>query len=469
MLFNSLHFFFFLSLVYPLYLVLNHRWQNRFLVVASCVFYATWNWKFLFLLFLSVSVDFFCSHAIVRTQDQFKRKIFLLISLITNLSILGFFKYFNFFVDNLLDLLKLCGIVSPAVSWTLHIILPLGISFYTFEAISYIVDVYKGRVKPAVNYWDYILFVIYFPHLIAGPIMRAKDFLPQIEKPRSITADQFFQGCHLFFWGLFEKVFVADNLAKLVNPVFAESNYYSGSEILLALYAFSFQIFCDFDGYSNMARGLGKMMGFEITINFKFPYFSTNPREFWQRWHISLSTWLRDYLYIPLGGDQVGRMRTYLNLLITFLLGGLWHGASWTFVCWGLYWAIILIGYRMIIRDKENSSKAFPIPNFLKIIFFFHLTALSWLFFRSQSLGQVKEMVTSVFFNFGAVDIGSYLQLSFYLAILLFIQVGQYRTNDVMYFYKMSWGKKIFLYALMTYLALSWGVLAPQEFLYFQF
>ncbi len=303
MLFNSLEFFVFFAIVYGLYLVLPHRWQNWLLIIASCIFYSAWNWKFLALLFLSVSTDFWCSHRIYASQDAKRRIFFLWLSIGVNLSILGFFKYFNFFLGSLKAFIFwFCPSCHPGFDLALNIILPVGISFYTFEAISYTVDVYKGVIPPAKRYWDYALFILFFPHLIAGPIMRAKDLLSQIITPRQWSLDRFYEGCHLVFWGLFEKIFIADNCATLVNPIFSSPGPYNGGTILIALYAFAIQIFCDFDGYSNMARGLGKCMGFELTINFKFPYLSTNPREFWQRWHISLSSWLRDYVYIPLGG-----------------------------------------------------------------------------------------------------------------------------------------------------------------------
>ena len=293
MLFNSLLFLVFFAIVYLAYLLCSHKWQNRLLIAASCLFYASWNWKFLFLMLFSITTDYFCSKYIYLSQDKLRRKILLLISVTVNLSILFFFKYCHFFLDNVESLLN--TFLPNPIHFTFKIILPLGISFYTFEAISYTLDVYRGTTKPAQKYWDYLLFVIYFPHLIAGPIMRAKNFIPQVASPRMLKLEYFYEGCFLIFWGLFEKIFIADNLAKIVNPVFASPAPYDGGSVLLAVYAFAFQIFCDFDGYSNMARGLGKCMGFEIAINFRLPYFAANPMEFWKRWHITLSTWLRDY------------------------------------------------------------------------------------------------------------------------------------------------------------------------------
>ena len=471
MLFNSLEFLIFIIPVYLIYRLIQHRWQNRLLIVASCLFYAAWNWKFLGVMFVSITTDYFCARVIDGSEDPKVRKRFLLISIFVNLAILGFFKYFNFFVSNFEDLLRFFHLVSSAGFSPLKIILPLGISFYTFEAISYTFDVYRKIAKPAQKYEDYLLFVIYFPHLIAGPIMRAKDFLPQITTKRVIVLERFYEGCFLFFWGIFEKMFVADNLAHIVNPLFATSAPYQGGAVLLALYAFSFQIFCDFDGYSNMARGLGLCMGFDITINFKLPYFSVNPREYWQRWHISLSSWLRDYLYIPLGGNRHGQAQMYMALLITMLIGGLWHGASWTFVLWGLYQAVLLIGHRIFEKPSEKRANIHPFKRFIKIIIFYHLIILGWLLFRAQSFDQIINMAHALVFNFrfDQLDLGSWLNAACFIAPLLAVQIWQYMSKDLVVIFRQHWLVKVMIYALMTYLVLGWGIMKSTEFIYFQF
>ena len=423
------------------------------------------------IMFISITTDYFCARQIDQGDDPKARKRFLFLSIFVNLIILGFFMYFNFFIGNFIDLLKGLHLFSNLAYLPLKIILPLGISFYTFEAISYTVDVYYRRAKPAASYWDYLLFVIYFPHLIAGPIMRAKDFLPQITATRTLTKEKFYEGCFIFFWGIFEKMFVADNLAKIVNPVFGALAPYQGSTVLLALYAFSFQIFCDFDGYSNMARGLGKCMGFEISINFKLPYFASNPREFWQRWHITLSSWMRDYLYIPLGGNRHGRAQMYMALLVTMLLAGLWHGASWTFVLWGLYQAILLIIHRVWMPSSNQSQNQNPVKQLITVILFFHLTVLGWLFFRAQSIDQIIFMIQAIFLNFkfNHVDFPAWVKLSSLLLPLLAVQIWQYKTQDLMVLYKQHWILKTIIYALMTYLVLGWGIMKAEEFIYFQF
>jgi len=343
MLFNSLEFAVFMVVVYGLYLVLNHKWQNRMLLVASYIFYGAWNWRFLSLIFISTVLDYICGIKIYNSNSVKRKRFFLFLSVFGNLSILGFFKYFNFFVGDLTALINYFGFSFQTHS--LNIILPVGISFYTFQTMSYTIDIYRDKLRPTRRFFDFALFVAFFPQLVAGPIERARNLLPQILSPRTFSVDRFYEGCYLIFWGLFQKIVIADNLAKMVVPVFGDWQYESG-KVLLALYAFAFQIFCDFAGYSNIARGLGRVMGFEIMVNFRLPYFATNPREFWRRWHISLSSWLRDYLYIPLGGSRKGAIFTCRNILITMLLGGLWHGAAWTFVFWGVYHSFLLVAHR---------------------------------------------------------------------------------------------------------------------------
>ncbi len=476
MLFNSFQFAGFFVIVYLLYLVLNYRWQNRMLLVASCIFYACWDWRFLFLLFASISVDFFCARKIHASDDARTRKNFLILSVAVNASALAFFKYFNFFIQNFQAFCAHIGINLPIHA--LNIILPLGISFYTFEAISYVWDVYRRKMAPTPRFADYALFVTYFPHLIAGPIMRAKDLLPQICAPRKLSRELFFEGVYFITWGLFEKVVIADNLAGIVNPVFAGGPPYAGAEVLFALYAFAFQIFCDFDGYSNMARGLGKCMGFDIMFNFDLPYFATNPREFWQRWHISLSTWLRDYLYIPLGGNKNGAVQMYRNLSVTMLLGGLWHGASWTFVLWGFYQGTLLVIHRafspwlaMIMPNPRTGLR--QVWHALRIIFFFHVVCLGWLFFRAQSLPQIIQMLQALggmFHTFqAAAFIGGGVQLLQVIWFLLIFQAVQFVKKDRVFILKEHWLLQGVVYGLIVVFIMVLGANSGKEFIYFQF
>ncbi len=330
MVFNSVQFAVFFAVVYGLYRVLPHRAQNLMLLAASYVFYGAWDWRFLALLLGSTIIDFQMARYISSESSPHKRRLALIVSLVYNLGVLGFFKYFNFFADGLARMFAVAGWHLDAV--TLHVVLPMGISFYTFMTLSYVIDVYRNEIAPESNLIDFALFVAYFPHLVAGPILRASRLLPQIARPRTLTPEQNIEGMWLFGWGLFQKMFVADNLAEIVSSAYHAGSSASGTEVLVATYAFAFQIYGDFAGYSNMARGISKLLGIELNINFRFPYFVASPQEFWRHWHISLSTWLRDYLYIPLGGSRGSEIATLRNLMITMVLGGLWHGADWRFV-----------------------------------------------------------------------------------------------------------------------------------------
>ena len=481
MLFNSFQFVIFFIIVYTLYLFLNHKWQNRMLLVASYVFYGAWDWRFLSLIFLSTVIDYYCGIKIKETESARKRKHFLVFSIFSNLSILGFFKYYDFFASSLQALLGHFGItIQPHF---LHIILPVGISFYTFQTMSYTIDIYRQKMEPTKKFLDFALFVSFFPQLVAGPIERAKHLLPQMIYPRKLTLDKFYEGCYLMAWGFFQKIFIADNLARIVDPIFAAKPPYNGAMVILGLYAFAFQIFCDFAGYSNIARGLGKVMGFDIMVNFNLPYFATNAREFWHRWHISLSTWLRDYLYIPLGGNKAGKVKTYRNLSVTMLLGGLWHGAAWTFVLWGIYHGVLLMIHRLIepILGKITCPKHVLVNRlwfFLRVFFFFNLVSLGWLLFRAQSMSQVFSMFKSILFNFNITPgfIICLREISYFIAFLLFIQIIQYVKKDLLIVMKWpKFGKICFALAMiLLYLGnIIFGrspwLENPTPFIYFQF
>ena len=476
MLFNSLQFFVFFAMVYALYLGLTHRWQNRLLLVASYVFYAAWDWRFLSLIWISTLVDYFCGIGIEASSSPRQRKGFLFLSVFVNLAILGFFKYFNFFAVNLTALLTNFGFQVP--EQTFRIILPMGISFYTFQTMSYTIDIYYRKIKPTRHFLDFALFVAFFPQLVAGPIERARHLLPQILRPRTVTRSGFYEGCYLIFWGMFQKVFVADNLARFVDPVFAQPGPYQGLDVLMAVYAFAFQIFCDFAGYSNIARGLGKCLGVEIMINFNLPYFAANPREFWQRWHISLSSWLRDYLYIPLGGNRGPAAQTIRNLMITMLLGGLWHGAAWTFVVWGAYHGLLLVGHRLL-QNMLSRNPAFRAGSEhrhfrpIKIFVFFHLVCLGWLVFRAQSLHQCGDLLQALFFGWEGVQPGMFLttlaKLSFLLWILVVVQILQYVKKDLLVMFRFQPLPKSVFYYVCVLLIIIFGVTGGKTFIYFQF
>ncbi len=431
MVFNSWIFVPFAVAVLGLYYVLPWRAQNKMLLVASYVFYAAWDWRFLGLLWLSTLVDYFVALAIDRATNPGRRKRLIVLSCTINFGILGVFKYFNFFVSSFVSLLARFGVHTHASH--LSVILPLGISFYTFETVSYSVDVYRKRIKPEKNILTFALFLAYFPHLISGPIVRAWHLIPQFKRPRVITRQSFVEGSWLILFGLFKKVVVADNLAIYVDRTFASRTTPTGAVCVLAVYAFAIQIYCDFSGYTDIARGLAKLMGIDIPHNFNLPYVSTNPQEFWRRWHISLSTWLRDYLYIPLGGNRGSRWAVYRNLLITMVLGGLWHGAAWTFVLWGLFHGILLISHRWWVEDRPavNQRRASvaagaipgraapeqgtavlavePTPTrgdlrglsrAIAAIAMFQVVCFGWLLFRARDLAQVGAYLKAIVTNF---------------------------------------------------------------------
>ena len=475
MLFNSVQFFVFFCIVFGLYTVLSHRWQNRMLLVASYIFYAAWDWRFLSLIWLSTFIDYWCGARMGEATTQSARKKYVVISVLTNLGILGFFKYCNFFSQSLADLLSLGGWnINPL---SLQIILPVGISFYTFQSMSYTIDIYRGQLKPQKSFLEFALFVAFFPQLVAGPIERARHLLPQIERPRKLSWEEFGAGCYLVLWGLFLKVCVADNLATMVDKVFALDQTPAKEQIMIGTYAFAFQIFGDFAGYSNIARGISKCLGFDIMNNFHAPYLAVNPSEFWRRWHISLSTWLKDYLYIPLGGNRHGDANTLRNLMLTMVIGGLWHGAAWTFVIWGFYHGLLLVVYRL----AAPLGKVFSTGNriiamiwrYLGIIVFFHLVCLGWLIFRAQSLEQLLSMLNILFvgpFNLPwEVTWAIMKKLAFYGGPVLVLQVFQDYRKDVMAMYRLPWFLRgIFYYALIM-MILIYGVTEANDFIYFQF
>jgi alginate O-acetyltransferase complex protein AlgI len=473
MVFNSLHFVAFFLVVYALYRVLPHRAQNVMLLVASYYFYGAWDWRFLSLLWGSTVIDYTCARAIARTEDAATRRAWLLLSLAFNLGMLGFFKYFNFFADNLRGVFALVGL-HPDIA-TLHVILPIGISFYTFMTISYVVDVYRRVYTPTDNLLDFALYVGYFPHLVAGPILRARKLIPQIQAPRTITSQQIREGLWLIAWGLFQKVYVADNLARVTEGVFGKGTHPTGLEVLLGVYAFAFQIFGDFAGYSNIARGTSKLMGIELSINFLHPYFVTSPQAFWRNWHISLSEWLRDYLYIPLGGSRGGEWKTQRNLMITMLLGGLWHGAAWTFVFWGFYQGLVLVVGRWIEqlagRAGWKEHDGLTPTRFVLGVVMFHVVCYGWLIFRAGSMAQIGGLTHALFFDWRAgPQAGPYAwALLSYALPLLVVHAWEVWQGDLLALLQAPRVWRYSLYAAVFYLTLLFGDFGGSEFIYFQF
>ncbi|HPI03646.1 MAG TPA: MBOAT family O-acyltransferase [Candidatus Goldiibacteriota bacterium] len=472
MVFNSLEFFILLFVVFSLYWFLKHKHQNFLLLVASYFFYGWWDWRFLSLLALTSVIDYFCAIWIENSGDEKKRKLILYLSVISNLGVLGFFKYFNFFGDSLASALGMFNI--NVNSFTLDVILPVGISFYTFQSLSYTIDVYRRTLKPARSFWDFALFVSFFPQLVAGPIERAAHLIPQVLSERKFSIDNIYEGGFLLFWGLFKKIYIADNLAIIADKAFANYQIMDGFGILLGVYAFAFQIYCDFSGYSDMARGIGKLLGFDIMINFNLPYFSKNPSDFWKKWHISLSTWLRDYLYIPLGGNRKGRFMTYRNLFLTMLLGGLWHGAAWNYVLWGFYHGALLAAHKAlkpvlerIIKDAGPVlSKTFGL---FSIVFMFHLTCAGWLLFRGDSVAQITAMSGKILFEFGAVNPREIANVLCFAAPLIMVQIFQYFSGRLNAVYEAHYSYKAAFYYICLMLILLFGSFGGKEFIYFKF
>ena len=389
------------------------------LLGASYLFYMSWYWQYAGLILLSTIVDYFIGRQMDATSSITRRKILLLISVMLNLGVLAFFKYFNFFFDTAKSALHIIGIDIPDIY--LQLLLPVGISFYTFQTLSYTIDVYRNKISHEPSFVRFAIFVSFFPQLVAGPIIRAKDFLPQIIQPTNISRDNVRKGVLLVFIGLFKKIIIADTLAYLaVDAVFANPAAYSSWDLMLALYGYTFQIYCDFSGYSDIAIGLALLMGITLPINFDRPYLAQTPSDFWRRWHISLSGWLRDYLYIPLGGSKAGKWITWRNLLITMMLGGLWHGASLNFILWGMFHGLILICTRSITIER-NWNKV----RLLKIFLNFHLIVFSWLLFRVTDMEKFLEYITGILKLSG----GSQLNAGFSVLLCIAISIHIFPKN----------------------------------------
>lgn len=399
MLFNSIEFLFFLPIVFVLYwFVFNKqlRAQNILLLLASYLFYGWWDWRFLFLLLISTCLDYFVALAIQNSQDVSKRKLFLGISLIGNLGMLGFFKYYNFFVQSWIDAWSSIGVTMEAT--TLNVILPVGISFYTFQTLSYTIDVYRNEMKPTKNFIDFAAFVTFFPQLVAGPIERASHLLPQFYKSRVFDYQNAVLGCKLIVWGMFKKVVVADNCAFFVTKIFDNPEAYSSGELFVGMVFFAFQIYGDFSGYSDIAIGLSKLFGFDLMVNFKFPYFSRDIAEFWRRWHISLSTWFRDYIYIPLGGSKGTMGLQIRNVMIIFLVSGFWHGANWTYVVWGVFHAVLFLPLLLFNVNRSHLiTKSYGWIDFAKISATFFIVCVGWVFFRADSIASAFQYLAHMF------------------------------------------------------------------------
>jgi D-alanyl-lipoteichoic acid acyltransferase DltB (MBOAT superfamily) len=437
MLFNSFDFAIFLPTVFVIYWLLykSVSLQNLFIVLASYVFYGWWDWRFLFLIFFSSSFNYFAGKGIYKYRNNKQRKMFVFIlSLIVNIGLLSYFKYFNFFLENFISTAKFIGV--PLQEQTFNIVLPLGISFYTFQELSYSIDLFRGKLIPARSPIHFFAYVSFFPLVLAGPIERATHLLPQFSNNRIFDYNNAVDGLRQILWGLFKKSVIADNAAIIVNAIFPDIGGHTGSELFMGAFFFTFQIYCDFSAYSDIAIGAARLLGFDLKRNFAYPYFSRDFGMFWQRWHISLTTWFRDYLYIPLGGNRVKLYKKLRNILIIFIVSGLWHGANWTFIAWGLLNALyyiprVLLNQNRVNADNVSEVKMIPsLIDFFKICVTFTLSTIAWIFFRARDIGEavfyLKKMFSLSLFSIPRAGTAPNVKITlgaiFFLVIIEWIQ-----------------------------------------------
>lgn len=478
MLFNSLHFALFFLIFYILYLAFQHKWQNRILLAANLVFYAFWDWRFLSLIAASIAFNYYLGLKIDASENQNKRKALLVVSIFLNLAMLGFFKYYNFFAGSLKGLFHIFGLSLDMP--TLNIILPLGISFYTFQAMSYTIDIYRRVIKATKSFLDLALFISFFPLLAAGPIERARNMLPQIAAKREVTPDKFYEGAWLFFWGLYKKIVIADNLAAAVSVAFDKPGLSSpGGIVLIGMYALAFQVYADFSGYSDMARGIARAMGFNVMVNFRVPFFSSNIYDFWQRWHISLTTWIKEYVYYPLAlakffGHQI---KARLVIIITWAIMGFWHGAAWTYVLWGVYHGFVIVIYNRIrpylILIKLKKSRT--MSNILltgKMLFIFHIFCVGILFFAVKSPSEVLTALKKIVFDFSTIYdyiILAIVQAIVFVVPLLVMEYFQYKSDNELVVFKWPALIRSIVYFIVFYSIIMYGDFSAQKYYYFQF
>ena len=478
MLFNSLEYFLFLPIVFFLYWFVfkkDFKLQNLLILISSYVFYGWWDWRFLSLIFLSTVADYFVGLKIYDSQDDKVRKSYLWVSILFNLGLLGFFKYFNFFIDSWIDLLGSFGYEQKSV-WTLNVILPVGISFYTFQTMSYSFDIYYKKLKPTKDFISFASFVSFFPQLVAGPIERASNLLPQILTKRVFKYEQGVQGLRLILWGMFKKVVIADSLGIRVDRIFDNYQTMDGGALLLGLVYFSFQIYCDFSGYSDIAIGTAKLFGIEIMSNFKFPYFSRDIGEFWRRWHISLSSWFRDYLYIPFGGSKGGKWMSIKNIFIIFIVSGFWHGANWTFIMWGLTHALLYIPLFLIGKNRQYTTNVvaknnwFPsIKELFQMGMTFFSTTIAWVFFRSESISDSFNYLILMVSKF---SIPTYERFGIVFVFILVLVVFDWimRKNERNPINIQNKYTRWIMYIVLIYLIISYfNIIDTTQFIYFQF
>ena len=481
MLFSSFTFWVFFACVLALYRLLQHRAQNVLLLVASYIFYGTWDWRFLSLIWLSTAVDYTTALQISSSNSSYRRRMLLGVSLSFNLGLLGFFKYYDFFASQLDVLLRTLGIQSTLPAF--NILLPVGISFYTFQSISYTIDVYREKCTPTRDLLNFALYVCFFPQLVAGPIERYSQLMPQVANPRRVTRDCWTEGLYHIVIGMFKKVVLADNMASIVQTVFVTPiEDLSGFECLIGTYAFAMQVYGDFSGYSSMAQGVAKLIGFDLMYNFRMPYFAISPSDFWHRWHISLSLWLRDYVYIPLGGNRLGSSRTYVNLMATMALGGLWHGAAWTYIWWGIFHGALLCFYRPVERHLSQLylTNIWNVKRLIFAVIMFHLVCVGWIFFRAFDIHQAIGMIAKI------VGDSTWLQLSssperfalawtglgqlfLFACPLLLLEFWIERSGNMLALLHVHWIWRALVYSYFVLMLLFFPPVVKHEFIYFQF
>ena len=475
MLFNSLDFAIFLPIVFVLYWFVTQRslrLQNLFLLIASYLFYAWWDYRFLVLIAVSTVVDFWVGKALADQSKKQIRRYLLYLSLTVNLGLLGFFKYYNFFVDSWVEAWSAFDI-SMNIN-TLNIILPVGISFYTFQTLSYTIDVYRKRIEPTDQFIQFAAFVSFFPQLVAGPIERASHLLPQFRIKREFDSKIAISGFYLIIWGLFKKVVIADNCAFFVNQIFDGSMGYTSMELFLGAVLFGFQIYGDFSGYSDIAIGVARLFGFSLMTNFSFPYFSRDIAEFWRRWHISLSTWFRDYLYIPLGGSRGNYWNQLRNVMIVFLVSGFWHGANWTFIMWGLVHALYFIPLLLLNRNRRHVEQTNLRLNQLpKVLITFVLVSLAWIYFRADTITIANQFIIDIFslngigldvFVKSSKTILFSLMIVFSILVMIVFELIAVQKNDREV--KLTKYSAIIVIMLICFMGVFKN---PSDFIYFQF
>lgn len=478
MFFNSLSFACFLPVVFALYWLVmknNLRWQNALLLAASYFFYGCWDYRFLFLLIFSTLLDYFTGIRIYKAGSTGSKKLWLWISVTINLGFLAVFKYYNFFAESFAEALSLLGL-KIHVS-TLRVILPVGISFYTFHGLSYVLDIYHDRIKPHLNAIEYAVFVSFFPLLVAGPIERATHLLPQISRPRSFSYADASDGMRQIIWGLFKKIVVADSCAEYADLIFNNYAGHSGSTLFLGAVFFAFQIYCDFSGYSDIALGTARLFGISLLRNFAYPYFSRDIAEFWRRWHISLSSWFKDYVYIPLGGSKGSAWKRIRNTFIIFLLSGFWHGANWTFIAWGLINAIYFLPLLLSNRNRTHieivaADRSLPsMREFAEMLITFIMAVIAWIFFRAPHIQDAFAYLSGIFSrSFFSVPVIRPSVVILMIVILVLIEWAGRRGRYAIEHISLRFGRPVrwtFYYVMLALIFIFSG--APQQFIYFQF